>query len=221
MVIAQLRLSTETNNGVRNQVATVRAHRNARRRTLSILQRWLGIRTHRQRLVSDRPFVMFTYQTPHVVCSRGKERSFEKGLSTTRFHKGFQRRMQSHIQQDAPRLEREASKQRLSLRHLDRRRQRLRSLDKRNGFNLITGEFDAGNRRCTTPFHIKPITVGIYLCTNVCPPPLPRPRLLDHCPCFRLETTVCDSRISNNATVGPIDASHKRAVLGGGVDFWE
>lgn len=98
--------------------------------------------------------------------SRAKERTFDKGLSTTRFHKGFQRRMQSHINQDAERLEREACKQRLSVIHLDRRRQRLGSLDKRNGFNLITGEFDAANRRCTTPFHIKPITVGNTFATR-------------------------------------------------------
>ncbi|CAM9958140.1 unnamed protein product [Ectocarpus sp. 13 AM-2016] len=82
---------------------------------------------------------------------------FPKGLSTTRFHKGFQRRKQSNIMQDASRLQREAFKQHVSVLHLERRRQRLGSLDKRNGFNLITGQFDA-NRRCTTPFHVQPRT---------------------------------------------------------------
>ncbi|CAM9716822.1 unnamed protein product, partial [Laminaria digitata] len=81
-----------------------------------------------------------------------------KGLSTTRFHQGFQRRKQSHIRQDEARLEREACKQRASLVHLQSRRQRLGRLDKRNGFNLITGQFDPANKRCTTPFHIEPRT---------------------------------------------------------------
>ncbi|CAM9678341.1 unnamed protein product [Ectocarpus fasciculatus] len=82
---------------------------------------------------------------------------FPKGLSTSRFHQGFQRRKQSNIRQDESRLQREAFKQHLSVLHLERRRQRLGSLDKRNGFNLITGQFDA-TRRCTTPFHIQPRT---------------------------------------------------------------
>ncbi|CAM9645305.1 unnamed protein product, partial [Hapterophycus canaliculatus] len=78
-----------------------------------------------------------------------------KGLSTTRFHQGFQRRNQSQIKQAESRLEREAHKQHQSWRHVQRRRQRLGSLDKRNGFNIITGDFNP-KCRCTTPFHTEP-----------------------------------------------------------------
>lgn len=158
---------------------------------------------------------MFTYHTPYVFYPRGKERSFEKGLSTTRFHKGFQRRMQSHIQQDAARLEREASKQHLSLRHLDKRRQRLGSLDKRNGFNLITGEFDAGNRRCTTPFHVKPMTVGIYVYTSYTflPSSFSSSSFVGPLDLYLLRNNrPCVSCLSNNASDGPTDASHEPVV---------
>ncbi|CAM9113396.1 unnamed protein product [Scytosiphon promiscuus] len=82
---------------------------------------------------------------------------FSKGLSSTRFHMGFQRRNQSQIRQDEARLQREASKQHQSWLHVQRRRQRLGSLDKRNGFNIITGHFNP-KCRCTTPFHVQPKT---------------------------------------------------------------
>ncbi|CAM9969472.1 unnamed protein product [Discosporangium mesarthrocarpum] len=64
--------------------------------------------------------------------------------------------MYSQIRQDVERLERERAKEMLKEQHLDRRRNRLGALDKRNNFNIITGSFDPANWRCTTPFHVQP-----------------------------------------------------------------
>lgn len=109
--------------------------------------------------ISTRPIMLMV--ACFLCSSRGFQAGrFEKGLATTRFHRGFRRRMQSHIRQDEPRLMRQADKHRRSAVHLTLRRQRLQYLDKRNCFNVITGDFDP-TARCTTPFHIRPRTVSL------------------------------------------------------------
>lgn len=62
-----------------------------------------------------------------------------RGVHTSKFKKGFQRRQYSDIRQDDIRKQREFQKEQASALHLDRRRERARQRGEYNGFNPITG----------------------------------------------------------------------------------
>lgn len=62
-----------------------------------------------------------------------------RGVDTTKFHTGFQRRQFTDIQPDLERHEREAFKADRSAAHALARRARLEAIDKRGGINPITG----------------------------------------------------------------------------------
>ncbi|CAM9998023.1 unnamed protein product, partial [Phaeothamnion confervicola] len=86
-----------------------------------------------------------------VVTVRPKYIPIEKGLATTRFHKGFQRRPYRKILQDIDRRKHEELKDEARAASSEHRRRRLEALDKRNQFNIITGEHSEALLRATSP----------------------------------------------------------------------
>tara|TARA_B110000305_G_C19012117_1_gene435402 strand:- start:297 stop:629 length:333 start_codon:yes stop_codon:yes gene_type:complete len=60
-----------------------------------------------------------------------------RGVDTTKFKKGFQRRQYENIRQDEQRFQAETWKAENAVSHGNRRRQRLDDIDKRNGMALI------------------------------------------------------------------------------------
>ena len=70
-----------------------------------------------------------------------------RGVSTSKFHKGFQRRQYCNILQDSFRKQREEAQERSSTLHLERRRERARQRGEYNGFNPITGTVKENFRR--------------------------------------------------------------------------
>ncbi|GMH90846.1 hypothetical protein TrVE_jg1306 [Triparma verrucosa] len=62
-----------------------------------------------------------------------------RGVHTSKFKKGFQRRQYESIRQDDLRKQREFVKEQASAVHLERRRERARQRGEYNGFNPITG----------------------------------------------------------------------------------
>ena len=72
-----------------------------------------------------------------------------RGVHTSKFKKGFQRRQYSDIMQDSLRKEREYIKEQKAAAHLERRRERLTDLTttRYNGFNPITGQVTAAFKK--------------------------------------------------------------------------
>ncbi|GMI03668.1 hypothetical protein TrRE_jg6742 [Triparma retinervis] len=62
-----------------------------------------------------------------------------RGVNTSKFHRGFNRRQYGSIRQDEIRKQREAVKEQKAAVHLERRRELARQRGQYNGFNPITG----------------------------------------------------------------------------------
>ncbi|CAM9433956.1 unnamed protein product, partial [Chrysoparadoxa australica] len=82
----------------------------------------------------------WNYVTHHMGGQPVAKNEFEKGLRSTKFSKGFQRRPREVIQQDMEWRASDKLRKSASEKHLAKRRERLTQLDKRNQFNVITGQ---------------------------------------------------------------------------------
>jgi len=74
--------------------------------------------------------------------AQSRQEETMRGVLTSKFKTGFNRRQYGDIQQDSERKMREAMKEDKSARHLERRRGRLSEHNTYNGFNPITGQVD-------------------------------------------------------------------------------
>ena len=74
--------------------------------------------------------------------SQSQQEQILRGVHTSKFKQGFQRRRETHIRQDELRKQREYVKEQASTIHLERRRERARQRGEYNGFNPITGTVD-------------------------------------------------------------------------------
>ncbi|KAJ1462047.1 hypothetical protein M885DRAFT_506117 [Pelagophyceae sp. CCMP2097] len=89
----------------------------------------------------------------HVDGPRGfaQMETTESGVRTTRFKKGFERRQETTIQPHAERRKGEAAKAEASTAHLERRRVQLSEYGQYNGFNPISGVYEADKIRGLRP----------------------------------------------------------------------